>query len=243
MAQKNSNGLDSGFIGLAQEQIEGVEMRLAQIDEEIADLQDERATLSEQRTHLHGIVNPSAKTNGARVGEANAQSTRDAVVDLIRESGAPMHYRKDIYPRLVQAGHEIGGKDPANTLLSRIIDDGRLCRIAPGAYTLAEWEEHQFKAERVVQAAEVILRKAGSPLDYEYLVERVLGVLYRRIHLGYEDWENNAYLVGCELENQTAFLHLHLDDRHMPGDRHMIGLVGRDEGWEDLAEGRDEPDA
>jgi len=185
MAQNSSKGMDSGFIELAQEQLDAVNGRLAQIDGEIAGLQGERAMLLGQRANLHGLVNPSAKTNGARGGKADVQSTRDAVVDLIRESGAAMHYRDDIYPRLVQAGHEIGGKDPANTVLSRIFNDERLRRTGPGMYGLAEWRGGRIPrtlkpakpASRqlaVLEAVEEVLREAGSPLHYNEIAKRML---------------------------------------------------------------------
>ena len=214
MAQNSSKGLDSGFIGLAQKQLEGAEARLARIDEEIADLEGERATLIEQRKHLQGIVSPSAKTNGTRVGEADVQLTRDAVVELIRESNKPMHYRKDIYPCLVQAGHEIGGKDPANTLLSRIINDERLCRIAPGVYMLAEWEGKRSRMVETAQMAEEILLKAGSPLHRNELMKRIL----KARHIQPND-PFARHLFRSQL-NAAGFLEL---------DGNMIGLAGRDE--------------
>lgn len=185
MAQGNSRGMDSGFIELAQEQLDEVDARLAEIAREIAALQDERATLSEQRMHLQGIVSPSAKMNGARGGKADVQSTRDAVADLIRKNGAPMHYRNDIYPCLVETGHEIGGKDPANTLLSRIFNDERLRRTAPGVYALVEQGGRRpppppkpapstSRLSAVLKAAEKVLRDAGQPLHPDEIAKRAL---------------------------------------------------------------------
>ena len=179
MAQNNSKGIDSGFIELAQEQLDAVNARLAQIDGEIVGLQDERAMLLGQRANLQGLVNPSAKANGARSGKADVQSTRDAVVDLIRENGAPMHYRDDIYPRLVQAGHEIGGKDPVNTLLSRIFNDARLRRTGPGMYELAASGASPALGpgpvrSKVVEAARKVLRDAGQPLHPDEIAKRMV---------------------------------------------------------------------
>ena len=220
MAQGNSNGMERGFIMLAQEQLDRVEERLAQVTKDIADLRGERATLIEQRAHLNGIVNPSAETGIARARETDVRSTRNAVVDIIRERGEPMHFRRDIYPLLVRAGYEIGGKDPANTLLSRIINDERLCRTAPGVYYLAA---RQADPSETAKAAEVILRKAGSPLLRSELAKRV--VRAKRIQMSSEDKGAAIHLARFQL-SKTEYLSkaglLKLD-----GD--MIGLAGRDE--------------
>ena len=233
MAQGNSKGMDSGFIELAQEQLDEVNARLAQIDKEIADLQDERATLGEQRVHLRGIVSPSGKMNGARGGKTDVQATRDVVAELIRGNGAPMHYRNDIYPRLVQAGHEIGGKNPANTLLSRIFNDERLRRTAPGVYTLAEWGERRTppapkpaapapRRLAVLNATEEVLRGAGSPLHYHEITKRILKAGFWTTEGKTPEATVGAriYKDIADLGGQSAFLKL---------GRGIIGLRGRDE--------------
>ena len=230
MAQGNSKGMDSGFIELAQEQLDEVDARLAEIVREIADLQHERATLSEQRMHLQGIVNPSGKTNGARVGKADVQSTRDAVEELIRKNGAPMHYRNDIYPRLVETGHEIGGKDPANTLLSRIFNDERLRRTAPGVYALVEQGGRRPRKpaastprrSAVLDAAEEVLRTAGSPLHYNEIAKRML--------------KARLWTTSGKTPEATVSARIYKDIADLGGSsmflklgRGVIGLAGRDE--------------
>ena len=185
MTQVNGRGMDSGFIELAQEQLESVNAQLAQVEEDMTRLQEARVTLLGQRTSLQNLVSPSTQVNARQGVKAEVQSTRDAVVDLVRERGAAMHYRDDIYPGLVRAGHEISGQDPANTLLSRILSDERLRRTAPGTYGLAEWEgELELTTPKpvrpaphrhtVADAAERVLREAGAPLHYAEIAKRML---------------------------------------------------------------------
>ena len=185
MAQSTNKGMDSAFIELAQEQLDGVNARLVEVEEEIASLQEERATLVGQRAHLRGLVNPTAKADGTKDGQIDVQLTRDAVVDLIRANGRPMHFRNDIYPRLARAGHEIEGKDPARTMLSRIFNDARLHRTARGEYGLAEWRgkgpssaskptASPQRRPKPVDAAEEVLRAAGAPLHYREIAKRTL---------------------------------------------------------------------
>ena len=233
MAQKNNKGMDSGFIELAQEQLDAVDARLSEVDSEIAALREERAALIEQKAHLEGLVKPSAGTNGARSGKVDVQATRDVVVELIRARGTAMHFRDDIYPALVTAGHDIEGKDPANTLLSRIYDDERLNRAAPGTYELAEWRVKEpslapkpaaspQRRAKAVDAAEEVLRAAGAPLHYAEIAKRMLKA---------GSWATNGKTpeatVGARIYKDVAdhgsrsvFLKL---------GRGLIGLRGRDE--------------
>ena len=233
MAQTNGKGVDSGFIELAQEQLDAVNTRLTEVDQEIAALQEERATLIAQRAHLEGLVNPLVGANGTRSGKVDVQATRDAVVELVRARGTAMHFRDDIYPALVAAGHDIEGKDPANTLLSRIYDDERLRRTAPGTYELAERRGNgpslapkpapsPQRRSRAVDAAEEVLRAAGAPLHYAEIAKRMLKA---------GTWKTNGktpeatvgariYKDVADQGRRSAFLKL---------GRGIIGLRGRDD--------------
>lgn len=71
------------------------------------------------------------KNDGDRI--LNKQESADAVVELLREAGEPLHYR-EIYGLLAAQGVEIKGKNPPNTLLARFFDDHRLERVAQGTY-------------------------------------------------------------------------------------------------------------
>ena len=233
MAQDSSKGMDSGFIELAQEQLDAVNVRLAQIDRESADLQDERATLIGQRANLQGLVNPTeASSSRAYLGKTDVQATQDAVVDLIRAHGRPMHFRDDIYPGLRKAGHEIAGKDPANTLLSRIFNDERLIRTERGTYGLAEWSGEApadvlgetstaLGRSKVVNAAVLILREAGQPLHYREITERILKAgLWESWSHTPEASAGTAIYRDAKRGRRSRLIKL--------GDG-MIGLRGRDE--------------
>lgn len=233
MAQTNGKGVDSGFIELAQEQLDAVNTRLTEVDQEIAALQEERATLIAQGAHLEGLVNPSIGVSGSSSGKVDVQATRDAVVELVRTRGAAMHFRDDIYPALVAAGHDIEGKDPANTLLSRIYNEERLRRTAPGTYELAEQRGKGLlpapkpassppRQSKAVDAAEEVLRAAGAPLHYAEIAKRMLKA---------GTWKTNGKTpeatVGARIYKdvadhgrRSAFLKL---------GRGIIGLRGRDE--------------
>lgn len=236
MAQSTNKGMDSAFIELAQEQLDGVNARLVEVEEEIASLQEERATLVGQRAHLRGLVNPTAKADGTKDGQIDVQLTRDAVVDLIRANGRPMHFRNDIYPRLARAGHEIEGKDPARTMLSRIFNDARLHRTARGEYGLAEWRgkgppsaskpaPSPQRRPKPVDAAEEVLRAAGAPLHYAEIAKRML--------------KAGTWATSGKTPEATVGARIY-QDIQMNGDRSPFIKVRR--GVFGLR-GRDEPDA
>lgn len=233
MTQMNSKGMDSAFIKLAQEQLDGVNRRLAEIEKILMELHDERAMLRRQRANLQALVNPSTETNGARNGKVDVQATRDAVVDLLQQRGLPMHFREDLHPSLMQAGHEIGGKDPANTLLSRIFDDERLRRVAPGTYGLVEWDAPSSSVvspapkpttgrAKAVKAAQKVLRDAGQPLHPDEIAKRMLKAGL---------WESSGRTPGATVGARIY------EDIQMNGDRSpfikvrrgVFGLRDRDE--------------
>ncbi len=187
MTSSDNKGVDSGFIELAQEQLDGVEARLGEIEVEMKNLARERGTLLNNRLHLQGLVGVSNAANDGvqRGGNLDVQATRDAVVDVIRAHGRPMHFRDEIYPSLAAAGHEIGGQDPASTLLSRMTPDKRLHRTGRGEYGLAEWSDPvpspvravsvaERGGSKVVAAAVQALRDAGEPLHYREITKRTL---------------------------------------------------------------------
>ena len=71
-------------------------------------------------------------------GRRGGTSPADLVVALLGEVGGPLHYR-EIERRLREDGSfEAGGRDPADTLLSRFFNDPRLHRVARGTYDLVE---------------------------------------------------------------------------------------------------------
>ena len=83
----------------------------------------------------------SAASNEIRPAPSKQESV-DAVVELLRQVGEPLHY-KQIYERLTALGIEVKGKYPPNTLLARFFDDPRLERVRQGTYQIKPVEEVQ----------------------------------------------------------------------------------------------------
>ena len=234
MTSSDTKGVDSGFIELAQEQLDGVEARLSEIEGQMEDLARERGILLNSRLHLQGLVGASnAANNEAQLGELDVQATRDAVVDLIRAHGRPMHFRDHIYPSLVAAGHKIGGQDPASRLLSRMVADERLHRTGRGEYGLAEWSDPVSSPVRTVSLAETsgskaiaavvqVLRDAGEPLHYREIAKRALrgGI-----------WKTSAK-VPSDVVKRTLNSNLQKNGNRSPVIKirpGIIGLRGRDD--------------
>jgi hypothetical protein len=73
----------------------------------------------------------------------------DQAAAFLEERGTPVHYR-DIYAELERRGVLIKGASPANTLLTRMLRDGRFKPAGPrGAYVLDPNAEHRhFRSER-----------------------------------------------------------------------------------------------
>lgn len=234
MAQANGNGMDSGFIELAQEQLESLEAQLAEVDADILERQGKRSVLVEQLSRLRAVVSPVVTSpNRPRIGVVDVQATRDAVVDLLGREGRPMHYRHDLWPSLAGVGHQVDGKDPANTLLSRIFNDERLRRTAPGVYGLAEWEDGRTStaSERTdpgprrftaIEAAEEVLREAGTSLHYTEIDKRTrqAGLWVTKSKTPWSTMGSRIYRHIADRKQQSPFLKL---------GRGIIGLRGRDE--------------
>lgn len=233
MAQANDNGMDSGFIELAQEQLESLEAQLAEVDADILERQGKRSVLVEQISRLRAVVSPVATSpNRPRIGVVDVQATRDAVVGLLGREGRPMHYRHDLWPKLAGIGHQVDGKDPANTLLSRIFDDKRLRRVAPGTYGLAEWDalpslvvspapKPATSRPKLLEAAQKVLRDAGQPLRPDEIAKQMLKAGL---------WESSGRTPGSTVGARIY------EDIQMNGDRSpfikvrrgVFGLRGRD---------------
>ena len=147
----NDCKLSDGFQSCATKELDRLEAALQALDTRLAEISAERAQLAPQIEHLRALLGkaplqtparPIARTPRARSPRpVDGTTDADRVVALLRDRGQPIHYR-DIYDRLVQDGVQVGGKDPAGTLLARYFDDPRLYRPARGTYGLAEWRDN-----------------------------------------------------------------------------------------------------
>lgn len=136
---------ESAFRDLLRERLGHVEAQLDNIGTRIEELQERRRGLVEQRSHLVALMGDGASPQQAPnrggadgQGDVSDLSIADRVVALIAERGEPLHYR-EIERELRARGYVTGGgRDPANTLLSRYFNDPRLFRPRRGTYDLRE---------------------------------------------------------------------------------------------------------
>ena len=117
----------------------------SQIEDELKTLRKEiqecEAKCRKLETRLHhvdgllGIGQDSPDTVPAK----NGHPVLDLAVEILRErNGEPMYYR-ELHNAVVEMGGRTAGKDPANTLLSRISKDNRFGRPhQKGFYALRE---------------------------------------------------------------------------------------------------------
>ena len=110
---------------VASARLEALRHDVARLDTDIGHID---ALLGEQRAA--GAVVAGGPDN--RLAE---NTTADMVVELLRETG-PLHYREIERELRARGAITIGGKDPANTLLSRFFNDQRLYRPKRGTYAL-----------------------------------------------------------------------------------------------------------
>ena len=199
------SGFQDGFIEIVKEQLRVLQDELSSHDAEITRLEGALAEARRGRLEaahrieqLTELLSDSQQVNSGSSGLASRRpfADADAVVDLIREHGAPMHYEK-IHEALVRRGFEIGGKGEANTLLSRYFRDPRLKRVSRGTYDLATSTSlggasrrnleptvapQDFnldstsiqKATPLVKKIGLVLRQAGEPLHYTEVTKRLL---------------------------------------------------------------------
>lgn len=205
MTQRSATGFQDGFIEIVKEQIGALQQEVKEHDSEIERLEHtldatrqtrfETARQIDQLQHLLSANQPNG-SGSAEQGVLRPFADADAVVNLIRDHGAPMHYRK-IHEVLVQRGFKIGGKGEATTLLSRYFRDPRLVRVSRGTYDLAREgstgeagalnDQDGVKAPdfsldstntpngvRLMEKIALVLRHAGEPLHYREITERLL---------------------------------------------------------------------
>ena len=121
------------------------ELEEERVDKEIQieEWQKRLEWLDEQIDHIEALLEPvtqTADTSPRLMPDVPQGKNKfaDAVVNLIRENGAPMHYR-EIHEALRHKGVDLPeGKDPATTLLARYYDDERLYRPKRGTYAVGD---------------------------------------------------------------------------------------------------------
>lgn len=137
-------GFDNEFQAQAERELARLEADLRELDAELADLQRQRNRVAKAVEHLQGLQGllhlkddgpPTDVDAPIPSGQSRREADADRVVEYLQEIGKPLHYRR-IYEDLHDRGLHVGGKDPANTLLSRYFNDSRLERVGRGTYAL-----------------------------------------------------------------------------------------------------------
>ncbi len=74
------------------------------------------------------------------------KSTRNAMLELFRETNRPMHYRTEITPALLKQGLLANVKSPQGTVNAHLGHDKRFRQTTdkPGYWQLASWSERRF---------------------------------------------------------------------------------------------------
>lgn len=132
----------SDFDAMLRRELDVASAKAAKLDAEIADRQVERQELADRMHHLQALLGASGTTDkGASASGSFAPvetpEAADLVVAILSDAGSPLHFR-DIYEEFVARGGSIGGKDPANNLLTKFYDDSRVRRIGRGTYEIAD---------------------------------------------------------------------------------------------------------
>ena len=133
--------LDAGFVSRAATELTRLQQVLSETESQIIELERKRMAVEGLVGHLEGIVSSGRHAEPevqnrlhVSIRERSPRSVgANEVVEFLNSLGRPAHY-KEIYEEFKNRGIAIGGKDPANTLLSRYYNDPRLKRVKRGTY-------------------------------------------------------------------------------------------------------------
>lgn len=165
-------GHDREFVRLAEREREHLERARAAADRRVAEAQGKRDHLASQLGELQQLLADDPE----KLAEPTAPTAdANAVLEVLIDHGKPMHYR-DIYSALADVGFQVGGADPASTLLTRFFSDWRLERIARGTYQIREniechWRTDDPTGSELLADAWDYLCNSSSPQHYTEIAE------------------------------------------------------------------------
>ena len=111
--------MTDGFDAAARAELASTLKAMEDVTTQISELEDRRADLDERAAHLKALLNESPSPAAEeRPDIAETSASADLVVEILREANRPMHFR-DIYKEFKARGGSMGGKDPANNLLTK----------------------------------------------------------------------------------------------------------------------------
>ena len=137
--EAKASEVNDKFKAMLREQREVLAKQLTVISEQLEELSREQIKIEAKLEHIDALIGEDIYGERALVdGPRNSpeHSLADKVVNLIKETGRPLHYRE--IERELRARGEVlpEGKDPATTLLARYYNDSRLYRSKRGTYAL-----------------------------------------------------------------------------------------------------------
>ena len=137
--EAEASEVNDKFKAMLREQREVLAKQLTVISEQLEQLSHEQVKIKAKLEHIDALIGEDIHGESAPVDDPRNSpegSLADKVVNLIKETGHPLHYRE--IERELRAKGEVlpEGKDPATTLLARYYNDSRLYRSKRGTYAL-----------------------------------------------------------------------------------------------------------
>lgn len=126
----------ASLLGSARVRLRELQSQLGNLRASQREIDAQIQTLSSEAGHLEAILQAHGEPDQTRNSlVTESVDVRDLVFDLLSTKG-PLHYREIEKELRDQRKYVAGGKDPANTLLSRFFSDPRLSRVSRGVYSV-----------------------------------------------------------------------------------------------------------
>ena len=114
-------------------------IELDQTRRQHAESAEHTARLAKAVEHLEGVIEHlGANASEPEMLSQPAKTVRNAMLDIFREHGAPLHY-KDLHRLLLERNVEVNGKDPARTVGAHLSNDQRFKSLGAGFWGLDSW--------------------------------------------------------------------------------------------------------
>lgn len=125
------------YVQQMQEALDGLEQVIDARARELAEMKDTVARMRNLIDSLQRGVDEAdvpLETLSARLPPT--KSVRNAIADILRDAGAPLHYRI-IAEQLQQRGIKFGSRDPLGNVRSHLSHDERFVTLGQGRWDLA----------------------------------------------------------------------------------------------------------
>ncbi|NTW29952.1 MAG: hypothetical protein HGA33_01590 [Candidatus Moranbacteria bacterium] len=143
--------------------------------------------------------NPFGRWGLADSNEISPRGTREKAYLVLKMSGTPMHF-KEIAKRIDETGLQKRGRvTHPQTVHNELIKDRKFVLVGRGLYALSEWG---FEKGTVREVIDAVLRKEGSSMTREEIIEAVLRV--RKVKRSTIVINLNAYFGKAGKERYTV---------------------------------------